>query len=71
MSAEVHNMDDYRPKDNERWLVRILVTRDPNIEGTPDTWDWDTMLGGGEPVVLLAQQVGVDAIPVEVLDAAQ
>lgn len=67
MSAEVIDMSEYRPQDAQRWLVRLLVTRDPNIEGPPDQWDWNALLDGGDCVVILAQQVGIDAIPPEVL----
>lgn len=43
----------------ERWLVRILVDRDPELEATPDEWDWATMLDGGDPHVIAALPVGL------------
>jgi hypothetical protein len=42
---------------SERWLVRLLVTRDPETEGHPTEWKWDEMVGG-EPVVLHTERVG-------------
>ncbi len=54
--------------DGERWLVRVLVTRDPESEGLPVEWDWNQLLLGGDPIVIRTELVGVDAIPTEVFD---
>ena len=45
----------------ERTLV-LAASRDPEIEGWPTEWDWEAMLGGGDPVVLSAHQVGFLAL---------
>lgn len=57
----------------ERWLVRLMVTRDPDTETTPHAWDWEQMLGGGDPVVLHTELVGIEADyqPTVVEDAEQ
>lgn len=45
----------------ERWLVRILVDRDPLTEDLPRMWDWDQLLEGGDVTVLMCQHVGYNA----------
>lgn len=47
----------------ERWLVHLLVTRDPTCEGEPAEWDWDKLLKGGDPVVIHSQPVGYETEP--------
>lgn len=42
----------------ERWCVHLLITRDPRTEGRPEEWDWDSLMEGGDPVVLSAVPVG-------------
>ena len=49
----------------ERWLVKLMVDRDPDTEGVPVEWDWETMLGGGDPVVIGTELVGIVAVPEE------
>lgn len=49
---------------NERWLVTLTVTRDPNEEGEPLAWDWQAMIGG-HPMILRTSIVGHEARPDE------
>lgn len=44
----------------ERWLIRLLITRDPVTERAPDLWDWAVLLDGGAPAVLSAEIVGYE-----------
>lgn len=40
----------------ERWLVRLLVDRDPDVDAPPDQWEWPDAA-----VMLPAEMVGVVA----------
>lgn len=40
----------------ERWLMRILVTRQPG-EDPPTAWDWD--VPGADVIVMSAEVVGL------------
>jgi hypothetical protein len=41
----------------ERWLVRLLIDRDSEMEREPMDWDWGDLIDG-DPHVISAQRVG-------------
>lgn len=48
----------------ERWIVRVLVDRDPDVDLPPAEWGcWD--VEDTNAVVLSAEVVGLVAVPVE------
>jgi hypothetical protein len=47
------------PDVQERWVVRLMVTRDPRADAPPTGWNWN--IDGADVVVLSGEIVGIVA----------
>lgn len=43
----------------ERWIVRLMVDRDPDVDEPPTCWDWQ--IDGADVVVVSGEVVGLVA----------
>lgn len=46
-------------KMSERWIMRLLVTRDPINDKPPTEWDWS--VDGADVVVMSGEVIGLNA----------